>query len=179
MKEIADVLVEHMKHKGLRYDLYRPSVKIPGMRGYVLPLEAERCLLTCRVIICEGTRYVRVETCIGVRVQEHQCAAVGEFLTRANCEMKLGYFQLDMCSGEVAYVVAATFEESEVSEMMLHRLISNAVGTYDEVFPGLVKVIFCETEPREAIEEIKRRWHAPRQRDIDLALERLFNNSGP
>jgi len=174
MRNISDVLADHLEREGVRY--YRNPDESAELQGYVLPLGATHCLQTCWVLIGDGERYLRLETGAGIKVEKRHYAKVCEYIAGANRGLKLGHFQLDTSTGDVAFVVAATLQDTDFSEPMLKRLIAIAVGTYDEWFPALLKVVFLKATPEEALAGAKES-SLPRKQAVDRALARLFKNS--
>lgn len=81
--------------------------------------------------------------------------AVVEFITRANYGMIIGNFEFDYSDGEVRYKTALDVEGGEATFKMLKNLIYINVQTMDRYLPGLMKVIYTDISPAEAIREIE------------------------
>ncbi len=81
--------------------------------------------------------------------------AVVEFITRANYGMIIGNFEFDYSDGEVRYKTALDVEGGEATFTMLRNLIYINVRTMDRYLPGLMKVIYTDFSPAEAIREIE------------------------
>lgn len=90
-----------------------------------------------------------------VRVPESKLAQIGEFINRANYGMIIGNFEIDFSDGEVRYKTSIDFEDNEVNQdMVLHMIYANVL-TMDKYFPGLMRVLYAEIDPVDAIEEIE------------------------
>ena len=129
MRSISDVLISHLANERIRYHRHSPDRSRPALRCFVLPFAVENFLLACRVFIDDRKRCIRVETGIGIRAQRRRYPLVCEYIARANQELNLGCFQLDMCSGEITFVISAAVEDAEVSEKMLQKITMSC-------FPG-------------------------------------------
>lgn len=81
--------------------------------------------------------------------------AVVEFITRANYGMIIGNFEFDYSDGEIRYKTALDVEGGEATFTMLKNLIYINVRTMDRYLPGLMKVIYGDVSPAEAIREIE------------------------
>jgi len=81
--------------------------------------------------------------------------AVVEFITRANYGMIIGNFEFDYSDGEVRYKTALDVEGGEATFTMLRNLIYINVRTMDRYLSGLMKVIYTDISPAEAIREIE------------------------
>lgn len=81
--------------------------------------------------------------------------AVVEFITRANYGMIIGNFEFDYSDGEIRYKTALDVEGGEATFTMLKNLIYINVRTMDRYLPGLMKVIYSDVSPVEAIREIE------------------------
>ncbi len=90
-----------------------------------------------------------------VKAPAEKQAAVVEFLTRANYGMIIGNFEFDYSDGEVRYKTALDVEGGDATFPMLRNLIYINVRTMDRYLPGLMKVIYTDIAPADAIREIE------------------------
>lgn len=88
-------------------------------------------------------------------VPEEKRTAAAEFLTRANYGLILGNFEMDFADGEVRYKTSIDCEGGALTPKMVHTLFVANLITIDRYFPGMMKVIWSNADPEEAIEEIE------------------------
>ncbi len=82
-------------------------------------------------------------------------AALADFFTRANYGMVIGNFELDMKDGEMRYKVSIDVEGIELTNTFLKNLTYTAVVTLDRYLPGIMKVLYSDIDPAEAVGEIE------------------------
>lgn len=66
---------------------------------------------------------------------------IAEFLTKANCGLILGNFELDYADGEVCYKTSIDVEGDRLSEALLESLVYTNVSMMDRYLPSLIAVI--------------------------------------
>ena len=81
--------------------------------------------------------------------------SLAEFFTRGNYGMVIGNFELDMNDGEMRYKVSVDAEGIELSPTFLKNLSYTAVVTMDRYLPGIMKVLYSDIDPAEAVREIE------------------------
>lgn len=90
-----------------------------------------------------------------VEAPPERCAAVAEFITRANYGMWIGNFELDYTDGEVRYKNSVHFEGTTLAEPLIRNTIYDAVQAMEEYLPGLKDVVEGRAFPAEAIASIE------------------------
>lgn len=90
-----------------------------------------------------------------VKAPEEARLAVAEFITRANYGLRIGNFELDFNDGEVRYKSSLDFEGVTLTTELIEHAIYPAVQTMDRYLPELMKVIYGDKPPAEAIAEIE------------------------
>jgi len=90
-----------------------------------------------------------------VKAPEETRQAVAEFITRANDGMRIGNFEMDFNDGEVRYKSSLDFEGADLNPALIKHAIYPAVQTMDRYLPGLMKVIYANQTPADAIAEIE------------------------
>lgn len=81
--------------------------------------------------------------------------ALSEFFTRANYGMVIGNFELDMNDGEMRYKVSVDVEGIELTNTFLKNISYTAVVTLDRYLPGIMKVLYSDIAPADAVAEIE------------------------
>jgi hypothetical protein len=90
-----------------------------------------------------------------VKAPKETRPAVAEFITRANYGMRIGNFEMDYSDGEVRYKSSLDFEGATLSPEWIKHAIYPAVQTMDRYLAGLMSVIYGQTPPEQAIDEIE------------------------
>jgi hypothetical protein len=90
-----------------------------------------------------------------VKAPEETRQRVAEYITRANYGLRIGNFEMDFRDGEVRYKSSLDFEGVDLSPELIQHAIYPAVQTMDRYLPGLMRVIYSDLSPEEAIEAIE------------------------
>ena len=78
-----------------------------------------------------------------------------EFLTRANYALPLGNFEMDFEDGEVRFKNSIDFEGETLTDALIHNTLYPATSVATRYFPGLLRVVFGDLNPRDVIREIE------------------------
>ena len=89
------------------------------------------------------------------RAPEDRRQAIGEYLTRANYNMVLGNFEMDMQDGEVRYKTSIDVTDSELTPGLVRRLVYANLLNMDRYLPGMQAVAETDLSPAEAIAKIE------------------------
>ncbi len=92
-----------------------------------------------------------------VKVPEEVRPSVGEFINRANYNLRIGNFEIDYGDGEVRFKSSLSFEGELLTCNLIRHAIYPAVQMMDGYLPGLLRVAFGARTPVEAIREIEGR----------------------
>jgi hypothetical protein len=90
-----------------------------------------------------------------VEVPAERRSAVAEFITRANCGMWIGNFELDYADGEVRYKGSVHFEGTALTEPLIRNTVYDSVEAIDQYLPGLRDVVEGRASPAEAIASVE------------------------
>jgi len=89
-----------------------------------------------------------------IKVPEPARVAAAEYLTRANYNLILGNFELDMSDGEVRYKTSLSVGEKGVlTDDLIRPVVLTNFGTMDKYMPGLLAVAMGGKNPAEAVRE--------------------------
>jgi hypothetical protein len=89
------------------------------------------------------------------KVPERNRRAVMEYLTRLNYGLRLGGFELDLNDGEVRYTQNMDIEGATLTNAMLLNMLHFALDVMDQYYPGLMRVIYADADPKEAFETLR------------------------
>lgn len=155
-KENAELVENYLRENGWHYvrrdrEDRRTAVFLGGVSGLGGIHD------TYRFALCVDDDAVQYYAILPVSAQDKkvECA---EFISRANCGMKFGKFELDFRDGEVRFHIIYPIDaiRIKVNESM-QRIIRIASGTVREYVNGLMLVLIGQKTPAEAITEIERR----------------------
>ena len=76
---------------------------------------------------------------------------ISELLTRANYGLNIGNFEMDFSDGEVRYKTSINVEGGQLTTTIVKKLVYANVLTLDKYFPSIMKVIYADIPPDEAI----------------------------
>lgn len=90
-----------------------------------------------------------------LKAPEDARPAVAEFITRANYGLRIGNFELDFADGEVRYKSSLDFEGEVLTPRLIKNAIYPAAQSMDRYLVGLMRVIYGNQPPAEAIAEVE------------------------
>ena len=88
------------------------------------------------------------------KAPEAKRPALAEFLTRANYGLIMGNFELDWRDGEVRYKTSIDVEGDRLTPALVKQMAYANVVMMDRYLPGIMRVIYGDVSPAEAIAEI-------------------------
>ncbi len=121
----------------------------------LMQFRAEHALLRC-VAQVEPTQEVFLfYSMLGVYVPEPKREKVALFLTRANYGMRVGNFEMDLEDGEVRFKTSLVASGAEATSEMVRRIVYYNLAMMDKYYAGMMRVVFADITPEEAIHEIE------------------------
>jgi hypothetical protein len=90
-----------------------------------------------------------------VNAPEERRPAVAEFVTRANYGLFIGNFELDLDDGEIRYKTSIDVEGDRLSPALVQQLVYANIFTMDRYLPGIMRVIYGDASPMEAIAQVE------------------------
>lgn len=98
--------------------------------------------------------FVFYSTC-PVKASEEKRHEVAEYITRANYGIRFGNFELDFEDGAIQYKTSIKLREDELSRTIMENLVYINVYMMDKYLPGIMKVIYSDVSPAQAIAYIE------------------------
>lgn len=133
-----------------------PFVQLPGQPALQISFQGENGKWNCYARAREEQKQFVFYSICPVNAPEDKRLAVAEFITRANCGMMLGNFELDFSDGEISYKTSIDVEGDRLSSVLIQRLVYANVMMMDEYLPGILSVIYGNVSPSEAIAQIEK-----------------------
>jgi hypothetical protein len=149
MGQLYTVVVDYLTEDGWNFRVAEDEVALQlGFRG-------RNSSWQCLCIIDEEKSFVRFYSMLPSVINEDQRLLVSEFVTRANYGLPIGNFELDFADGEVRYKTSIDIEGGELTPKMVENLLMSNLTTMDRYLPGLMRVLYGDKEPAEAVADIE------------------------
>jgi len=114
--------------------------------------------------ITHGGEYIQVTSYYPFYVREETLRpSVAELITRANYNMPLGKFEMDMKDGEVRFHITQIIGDQALSPSVIEKLFMTSFFTIDRYFPAFMQHIHAGYTPEDAI------FHV----ELDINAERV------
>lgn len=110
---------------------------------------------TCYAQAREADEQFVFYSVIPALVPEAKRPAMAEFLHRANYGLRIGNFEIDYSDGEIRYKTSIDVEGDRLTPQLVKMLVYANLTTCDRYFGGIMKVLYTETAPFDAIQEIE------------------------
>lgn len=147
MLDAVEAILRDDDWKYLRED--RDAVIRFGLTGEVHQYQ-------CIFVADEPNRVLLLYAIAPLRVPPGSRLAVCEFLCRANYNMKLGNFEIDLADGEVRFKTSVSVEGIELGATVVRTMMSVNFHTMDDYMPGLLAVVRQGLQPSDVIAMIER-----------------------
>jgi hypothetical protein len=138
----------------LEEDEWYPQ-QLEGKTIYRVGFNGHNGQMSCYAQVREDLEQFLFYVLSPVKAPEESRPAAAEFITRANYGLRIGNFELDYSDGEVRYKSSLDYEGVALSPELIKNAIYPAVRTMDRYLPGLIKVIYGDQSPAEAISAIE------------------------
>lgn len=102
-------------------------------------------------ILREETRQVLFYSLYPEPIPEERRTSVGELVLRANDDLILGNFELDLDDGALRFKTSIDVSEDELTVGLLRPLVLANVLTLDTFLPAIRQVTAGEASPAEAV----------------------------
>ena len=145
MASILDGLREYFRDQSWPFEL-EPDETVLVLR-YVAGAHQWTCYAQAR----EAERQLVFYSVAPLTVEPARRAAVMEFVTRANYDLVLGNFELDLDDGEVRFKTSIDIEGVELSRELIRPVVHANLLLVEQYLPGLIAVADGTLPPGEAM----------------------------
>lgn len=90
-----------------------------------------------------------------INAPEDKRNPIAEFVTRANYGMIIGNFEMDYADGEIRYKTSIDVEGASLTPPLVKQVVYANVVIMDRYLPGIMRVIYSDVPPEEAVKEIE------------------------
>jgi hypothetical protein len=132
-----------------------PFVQLPGQSALQIGFQGENGKWNCYARARDEEQQFVFYSICPVNAPQDKRLAVAEFITRANCGMMIGNFELDFSDGEISYKTSIDVEGDRLSSALIQGLVYANVTMMDEYLPGILSVIYGNVSPEDAIAQIE------------------------
>jgi hypothetical protein len=110
---------------------------------------------SCYVFASEEQQRLAFYSICPVSAAEDKRMAVAEFITCVNYGLVIGNFELDSAGGEVRFKTSIDVDGDRLSTALVKRVVLPNVAMMDMYLPGIMKVIYGDASPAQAVAEIE------------------------
>ncbi len=169
MNSLFEIVSDYLTARNLRYS------RTEDCTSFTVCYRLNHTCVTCTIRVDEESGYLSCITRSGIVVAKDKFEAAAEFVARANYGLGIGAFQLDYDDGDLCFKTSLFADAAELSPRMIRHLVKKNVNFYDNLYPGIVDVLYRDIAPAQALEKIKQAKQ-PRcsQEDIDAVVSKLM-----
>ncbi len=149
MGRYMDAVVRFLDSIGFKYD------KHPEKSLIFLGFSGRSGDWSCVADIKEDRGIFIFYSILSAKVPERTRLPVAEFLTRANYNLILGNFELDMSDGEVRFKTSVNVDTDPLTATIIKPMVLTNLAMVDKYLPGIMAVAFGGKSPEVAVKEIE------------------------
>ena len=139
-------ITDYLESKDFNYSAY------PEENRLSLTMSGKNANFRFTARITHGGDYLQIAAYYPFFVREEkQRPSVAELITRANYNMPLGKFEMDMKDGEVRFHITHVIGESGLHADMIEKHFMTAFFTADRYFPAFMQHIHAGYTPEDAV----------------------------
>jgi hypothetical protein len=150
MAELFDVIVGFFEEDGW------PFTPVEGQTTLRTAFQGENGQWACYGLAREEQHQFVFYSVCPVNAAADSRPAMAEFLTRANYGLFIGNFEMDWTDGEIRYKTGIDVEGDRLSQALVQGTVYANVMIMDRYLPGIMKVLYGNLSPAEAVAEVER-----------------------
>ena len=148
-------LIDYLESKDFNYTSF------PEEQRLSLTMSGKNANYRFAARITHEGEYIQVTSYYPFYVREEKLRpSVAELITRANYNMPIGKFEMDMKDGEVRFHVTHISDGSVPPIQIIERLFMTSYFTIDRYFPALMQHIHAGYTPEDAVFHAELDTHA-------------------
>jgi hypothetical protein len=120
-----------------------------------LEIKMENSNYTCYAIVDDEDNIFKFYSTSPLKTPKKKLLQIAELLTRANYGLTLGNFEMDFEDGEVRYKTSILVGDRELDYPVIKGMVYLNLFTIDKYLPAIMKVIYTNISPEEAITQIE------------------------
>lgn len=130
-------------------------------------IAAQNTKLDCIVHILTDQDFILFFSLFPIPIPEEKRLAIAEYITRANYGLNAGNLELDFKDGEVRYRTYCNTDADGLNEEIIKHLIHVNIQTMDRYAAGIMKVLYGNYSPLQAVEEVEANDEDDEEEDED------------
>lgn len=138
----------------LKEDDWKP-IRSDKFLGFNYAMQGKNAKFSGVAFINPDKHFLVFYAVLPVRIPEEKRAEIAFFLTRANYNMMIGNFELDLSDGEVRYKSALDFEGFLLNPSLIKNAIYPTATMMDKYYPGIMSILYGGKSAEEAIAEVE------------------------
>ena len=150
MGAILDLLQEFFTADGW------PYTQLQGRSTLRTAYKGDNAQCTCYARAREDAQQLVFYSLLPVNVPEDKRLAVAELLTRINCGLIIGNFELDFEDGEVRAKTSIDVENDRLSKALIKQMVYANVFLMDDYIPAIMRTFALGREGLDATGKIER-----------------------
>jgi len=92
-----------------------------------------------------------------VRVPKGSRPAIAEAVTRANCGLKVGKFEMDFDEGELRFQASQILLDENLDDDTIRRLMGTTMAMLNTYLPAILSIIYGNELPQDAVRHVEAR----------------------
>ncbi|MBK8442517.1 MAG: YbjN domain-containing protein [Sphingobacteriales bacterium] len=168
MSYTLDLVISHLKSINFQFRLDEDRELVR------FGVAMRNCKLEVIIHVQEDRDILRCYALLPFNVPSNKRHEVAEFITRANYGLIIGNFEMDFEDGELRYKSTMNTDGGAVNEEVIRCLIHANIQTVDKYAIGVLKIVYADMEPKEAVKLVE---HSDEDDNIDDLLRDLLSNN--
>ncbi|MCC7222252.1 MAG: YbjN domain-containing protein [Chitinophagales bacterium] len=120
-----------------------------------LDISVPNAKLDCILHVLPKQEFILFFSLFPIPIPEEKRLLIAEYITRANYGLNAGNLELDFKDGEVRYRTYCNTDNDSLNEEIIRHLIHVNIQTMDRYAAGIMKVLYGNQTPLQAIEEVE------------------------
>lgn len=143
-------LINHLKQQGIKYLPVEDNSNV-----VVFGIKTDVGSYQCIADVKENDFIFIFYTIIGITVTKDKLLPMSEMITRINSGLMIGNFEMDFEDGELRYKTSIDFEGNELTDNLIHNVISANLATVDSYFKAVMALIINNDTPQNILKQFK------------------------
>ena len=120
-----------------------------------LDISVPNAKLDCILHVLPKQEFILFFSLFPIPIPEEKRLLIAEYITRANYGLNAGNLELDFKDGEVRYRTYCNTDGDSLNEEIAKHLIHVNIQTMDRYSAGIMKVLYGNLSPLQAVEEVE------------------------
>ncbi|MBD2681278.1 MULTISPECIES: YbjN domain-containing protein [Nostoc] len=132
-----------------------PIHQIDTELAYSMTFQGENGKWTCIAQAVEEKEVFIFYSICPINTPENKYSQMAELITRANYGLLIGNFEMSFADGDTRLKTSIDIEGTSTLEIVIQQLVYMNVLTMDNYLPAMMKVIYTDVLPAQAIAQVE------------------------